>query len=225
MISYLSKTRSVEKKRFELIRNWQKDDQFINPFSKIKVDNNEFIFMYVGSISASAGISCLINGFNRTNLQNAKLIIAGNGADKANCKALAQQLENNRILFGEVIPDKVPQLQSQADVLLLPLRKGIAETATPSKLTAYLLSSKPVIATVEPNSDVANILTGARCGFIVEPENVDALSAVFKKAYYLGKSELKKMGCNGKDYADMYLSREANLKKVITIIEKISNGD
>ena len=113
-------------------------------------------------------------------------------------------------------------MQSQANVLLLPLKKGIAKTATPSKLTAYLLSSKPVIACVEKESDVADIIRDANCGYVVEPENVESLVLVMKQVYNMEKSELEKLGMNGRDYALLNLSKKTNLQKIVSVIENLA---
>ena len=225
MISYLSKTRKVEKEKFRIIRNWQNDQQFIKYSSKLSNSKNDFVFMYAGSISASAGVPALIHGFAKANLPNAKLVIAGDGADKINCINMANDLQNDKIIFSEVGPDNIAELQSEADILLLPLRKGIAKTATPSKLTAYLLSSKPVIATVEEDTDVSDILTKANCGFVVEPEDSDALADILRKSYSISETELVRMGANGKEYARMYLSKHANLNKLVSIIENTANAN
>lgn len=220
MISYLSKRRKIDIGKFKLIRNWQNDDQFLNHVSNSE-QKKDFVFMYVGSISASAGVTSLIAAFCKAELQNSKLVIAGDGADKKKCIELATQFGNAQIEFCDVVPENVPAIQSKSDVLLLPLKKGIAQTATPSKLTAYLLSSKPVIACVELRTDVANTLSEANCGFVVEPENVDAIAEVMQKVYKLNKSELEKLGFNGREYAILNLSKQANLQKVVSIIENI----
>ena len=227
IISYLSNTRKIDKKKkFELIRNWQNDDQFLNSSSHLKKEKQEnFVFMYVGSLSQSAGVANLINGFHKAKLPDTKLIIAGNGSDKDNCITIARNLKNDQIDFFEVVNEAVPQFQSQSDILLLPLKKGIAKTATPSKLTAYLLSAKPVIACVEDDSDVANIINEANCGFVVEPENVEILAETMQKVYKIKQLELENLGMNGREYALKNLSKKTNLKKVISVIENLVNGN
>jgi len=218
MISYLSKSRKVNVNKFILVRNWQDDTRFLNyiPGNVIKKD---FVFMYLGSISPSAAVGVLINSFHIANLPGTKLKIIGNGSDKEKCLAIARKLGNNNIEFYDVIPENVPELQSQSDVLLLPLKKGISLTATPSKLTAYLLSGKPVIACVEKESDVANIIRDANCGFVVEPENVYSLALGMKQVYNLNKDQLEKLGVNGKQYAVLNLSKKMNLQKLVSVIE------
>ena len=208
--------------KFELIRNWQNDDVFLNEARNADIGKKEeFIFMYVGSLSASAGVDVIIRGFHEAKLPCSKLIIAGNGADKQKCMALANDLKNRQIEFCEAKPVDVPELQSHADVLLLPLKKGIGKTATPSKLTAYLLSSKPVIACVEDETDVANILREGNCGFVVEPENEIALSSKMKELHDSEPAKLEELGQNGREYALLNLSKKANLQKVVSVIESL----
>jgi glycosyltransferase involved in cell wall biosynthesis len=222
MISYLSKSRKIDFKKFELVRNWQNDDLFLNDLQHLsRAKKENFVFMYVGSLSQSAGVASLINSFHKAGLQNAKLVIAGNGSDKQNCIEIANSYVNDKIEFCEVGPGEVPELQSQADILLLPLKRGIAKTATPSKLTAYLLSAKPVIACVEDDTDVASIINEANCGFFVEPENVEILAETMQKVYKIKQSELENLGMNGRDYALTNLSKKTNLQKVVSVIENL----
>ena len=218
MINYLSESRIIDRNKFELIRNWQDDSVFINNIPKIRKNKN-FTFMFLGSISPSAGVMTIINSFNLANLNNTKLVIAGNGSDKENCIAQAHSLKNQNIEFCNVNQEDVSELQSQADVLLLPLKIGISKTATPSKLTAYLLSRKAIIAGVESDSDVANIIRNAACGYIVEPENIVSLSEMMKKAHSMDSTILESMGNAGYNYGIAHFSKKANLQKVISVIE------
>ena len=220
MIQYLSKTRRVKKSKFELVRNWQDDEQFLN-FVQQENHQSNFTFMYAGSISASAGVEVLIYAFDKAKLENSKLLIAGNGAEKENCLEIAYKMNNPHIEFLEVVPEGVAEIQSKADVLLLPLKKDISRTATPSKLTAYLLSSKPVIACVEKESDVANILIEGQCGFVIEPENEKILSLKMKELYDMEPLKLEELGKNGREYALSNLSKKANLQKVVSVIESL----
>ena len=223
MISYLSnRPGELILMKFELIRNWQNDDVFLNEARNANMEKKEeFIFMYVGSLSASAGVELLIRGFHKAKVPCSKLIIAGNGADKKKCMDVAKDLKNRQIEFCEAKPEDVPELQSQADVLLLPLKKGIAKTATPSKLTAYLLSSRPVLACVEDESDVANILREGKCGFVIEPENEISLSLKMQELYDMSHKQLEQFGKNGRNFALMNLSKRTNLGRLVSLIEKL----
>jgi len=218
MIDYLSKSRKIEINNFELVRNWQDDESFLELIPSHN-ETNKFVFMYLGSISPSAGVDTIIISFHLAKLADAKLIIAGNGSEREKCKEIVNKIKNKNIEFCDVSFDKVPKLQSKADVLLLPLKRGIAITATPSKLTAYLLSAKPIIACVEKDSDVSNIINQADCGYVVNPEDIDDLAFVMKQVYTTNRNKLKELGLNGRKYAISYLSKNINLNKIVTIIK------
>ncbi len=177
--------------------------------------------MYVGSITPTSGIDAVIRAYNDVSSQKTKLIIAGDGSFKDECLKLKEQLNNNTIEFKSVTPEQVPLMQSQADILILPLKKGIAMTATPSKLTAYLFSGKPVIACVEEKSDVANIIKEGKCGFVVEPENIEQLSDTMQKVYDLNSKDLQVMGKGARDYAINNLSKNVNLDKLKKLIDNL----
>jgi glycosyltransferase involved in cell wall biosynthesis len=177
--------------------------------------------MYVGSVSASAGVELLLYAFSQASLPDSRLVIVGNGNEKDKCMTIAKGLNNRFIQFLEVVPSDVPSIQSRADVLLLPLKKGISLTATPSKLTAYLFSAKPVIASVEKESDVANILSNAGCGSITEPESIGDMKIAMKRMYQRAKADLEIMGERGRNYAVSHLSKKANLCRLITTIEEV----
>ncbi|HEY5592498.1 MAG TPA: glycosyltransferase family 4 protein [Paludibacter sp.] len=222
MNDYLSISRKVDIKKFQEVRNWQEDKFFID-FIPQKATKHEFVFMYLGSVSRSAGVETLIYAFYKANLSKAKLIIAGNGSDKAKCEEIVSKLGNKQIEFCDVLPEDVPKIQSYSDVLLLPLKVGIALTATPSKLTAYMLSGRPVIAGVEKGSDVDAIISEGNFGYIVEPENVDALAACMKNVYNLPKAKLEEFGKNANSYGIMNFTKDVNLRKLTKVIEELIN--
>ena len=218
MISYLSSSRVIPLQKFSLVRNWQNDEAFVQFLPSVS-DLNEFVFMYVGSIAPSAGLDNVIRAYHIISDEHTKLIIAGNGSEKNKCVLLARDLNIKSIEFLEIAPEEVPELQSSADVLILPLKKGIAKTATPSKLTAYLLSAKPVIACVEKNTDVAEIITKGQCGMIVEPEEINELAEVMKEVRNLSKETLVQMGQRSREFALKELSKEVNISKIVSIIK------
>jgi len=116
---------------------------------------------------------------------------------------------------------KVPEIQDQADVLLLNLSKGAAQFALPSKLSAYLFSEKPVIASVDEDSDTARFISNANCGWVVPPENIEKLTVAMINAAQTPAEKLNDYGKNGFDFASENLSKKINLHKIASIIEDI----
>lgn len=219
MKQYLVESRNIKQDKIKIIYNWQNDSAFIKYQQKpLEATNKRFTFMYVGSINSSACVGILIKGFIEASIENSRFIIVGQGSDKTKCIALAKKLKADNIEFFDIDRDKVPNVQAFADVLVLALRKGVALTATPSKFTAYALSGKPVLAAVDEDSDIADLIKGFKCGRVVEPENIDLISKEMRKIANLGRSELGVLGSNAYNLAETVLSRDCNRNKLEKLI-------
>lgn len=216
MKAYLCSTRFFEEQKVYVIRNWQ-DDRLFSQTNSLKPDN-KFTFMYVGSISPAAGVPFLIKTFANANLRNTRLVIAGNGSEKQLCMDLAATYQDREISFKDVTPDTVSSVQAEADILLLPLKKGIGYTASPSKLPAYMFSAKPIIACVDTGSDVENIIKDSNCGWVCQPEDENELKYTMSNVVGLDKIVLKTKGVNARMYALNNFTKNRNLEKMVAVI-------
>lgn len=218
MADYLSKTRNIDKEKYLVVNNWQNDDDF----QKLpeKKDNNKLIFEYVGSINIHANVDLMINAFAEANITNSELRIYGGGNQKETCQQLVRDLGLTNVTFGFVSRNEIPEVQAAASVLILALPTGNGNLCLPSKLTSYLLSGKPVLASVDQDSSTKRILEGEGCGKTVNPDDKDALIKGFKYFATLAKEEREKMGDKSREYAMAHLTREVNLSLVIESIKK-----
>ena len=128
---------------------------------------------------------------------------------------------NKNIEFCEVPNGKVPEIQSKADVMMLPIKKGAASSSIPSKLPAYMFSAKPIIGSMDENSDTANAIKEANCGVVIEPDNVRILADMMARMEVTNRIELEAMGKKGQDYALAHFSKVANLKNLTAVIGEL----
>lgn len=217
MKEYISRTRGVDLSKIILIRNWQDDRVFIDAHKPVADQNGCFELMYLGSINPTADVPLIIKAFSRLDQSKFKLSIIGNGPDKDNCQKIAFSLGID-IAFDTVAPEQVAIKQSEADALVLCLKKGVAQTATPSKLTAYMLTGRPIIASVDLDSDCANIIREAGCGLVVEPGNEIALRDAVLELSKKTIVEINKLGRAAFTYAVENLSKERNLNKLVDVL-------
>lgn len=224
MKDYLVRMRNIDPSHIEVVINWQDEQPFLQLHKEnITSDKNTpFTFMYLGNIGPVAGCDLLIDAFGASKNENNRLIIAGSGSMKDN---LIKHVSNHNVKNVEFwpVPDgQVPVTQNKADILLLPIKKGAASTSIPSKLPAYMFSAKPIIATVDHDSDTANAIREAGCGWVVEPENPAALAAMMQTVHAIPKDELNVMGLKGRNYALKHFSKHSNLSKLVSIIEEVA---
>ena len=220
MKGYLIKTRRISKDKFSIIHNWQNDSNFVEfQGTEVREKDGNFRFLYLGTINITAGVDLLIHAFSKADMLNASLIIAGDGPDKERCIQIAKKYNKN-ICFKSASPKQVPELQAESEVLLLPLKKGVAKTALPSKMTAYMMSGKPIIASIDEDSGAAEIIKLNDCGWVVEAENEGGLIRCMQKAREADSGLLEKMGDASLQYAKNNLSKVSNLHKISSIINK-----
>lgn len=221
MKSYLCDTRHIEDSKVLVVRNWQDDSLF--PEHLEQTVRGKFTFMFVGSISPAAGVMLLLKAFVKAAIPDSQLVIAGSGSDKAACEAYTRQHPEADIRFRPVTPTEVADVQSGADVLLLPLRKGVGHTASPSKMPAYMFSAKPILACVDRGSDVELVVHASQCGWVCEPENESALSEMMIRVTGMPREQLNEIGRNARRYALDHFTAAKNLNAIISSIKLISN--
>ncbi len=218
MRDYLSETRGVAKENYLVVNNWQNDDDFMNlPDAK---EESKIVFEYVGSINVHANVDLMIKAFAEADIPNSELRIFGGGNQKENCQQLVKELGLTNVSFGFVSRNEIPAVQSDASVLILALPTGNGNLCLPSKLTSYLLSGRPVLASVDQDSSTKRILEGEKCGKTVVPDDKEALVKGFKYFAELTTEERNKMGDNSREYALKHLTREVNLSLVISSIKE-----
>ena len=216
MADYLSVTRNLPRDKYLVVNNWQNDEDFEEV--KNVQESEKLKFVYTGSINLHANVDLIIKAFAKANIPNSELIIYGGGNQKDNCVKMVDEMGLMNVSFGFVKRMEIPQVQANASALVLALPTGNGNLCLPSKMTSYMLSGKPVLASVDQDSATSRYIKEAQCGISVEPDNVDALVEGFKKLAALPKEQLKVFGENSRTFAERHLTRKVNLSKVIEII-------
>ena len=219
MRDLLVKTRKLSSKKVFVVYNWQNESKFVINFDNLIYKKDCFTFMFVGSLSILANIDSLIIAFNSANLSQCKFVIAGEGTEKKNLISFVAKNNIKNVEFLSFESKDLGSIQSQSDVLVLGLKQGASALAFPSKIPAYMFSSRPILAYVDDQSDIAETIHIANCGWVVPSGNIDQLKKCFIKISAMGKSDLRNIGANGKKYANQHLSRSVNLNKVLSVIE------
>lgn len=220
MRDYLSETRNVPKENYLVVNNWQNDADFLKEYPKRKEDR-KIIYAYVGSINEHANVDLMIRAFAEAAIPNSVFRIYGGGNKKEYCVNLVKDMGLTNVVFDQVSRDKVAFVQSQADVLVLALPAGNGNLCLPSKLTSYMLSGKPVLASVDEESSTKRILSSSSAGYAVKPDSLESFIDGFKYFAELNKEKLNDMGVSSLHYAKEHLTREINLKLVVDRINTI----
>lgn len=219
MADYMSRTRRLPSSHYIVLDNWQNDEDFVGLNSK--QTNNKIVFAYVGSINMHSNVDLIIRAFYDAEIPNSELLIYGGGNRKEHCVQLVEELKADNIKFGIVSREEVPKIQSSANVLVLALPKGNGGLCLPSKMTSYMLSGRPILASIDKGSTAERYIKEAQCGIAVDPDNITALTEGFRTFAKFDKDKLKQMSKNSRKFAEENLTRKANLPKLIKVFDDI----
>jgi len=222
--------RRINEDKISIIENWQDESEFLLPIEERAILINKYqldtiikrpVFMYLGNIGPVAGIQKVIEEFSMVENNRFSLVIAGSGNAKAECIELVKMLNVENVCFIEVPPGlkSVVEIQSIADVMVLPINPLAASSSIPSKLIAYMFSSKPIICSAELNSDTGKVIQDSNCGWLVNDEN--PWHKIFLKVADYSSEELINFGKRGFEYAIARFSKSIGLEKIKCIINKV----
>jgi len=170
--------------------------------SEIKALKNQgkrFI-AYAGTLGLANALDTLIQAAKLVENKDAFFMIFGIGPEEEHLKELIEKeaLQNIK-LMGSVPKTSIPALLSEMDILYIGLQRqslfrfGIS----PNKLIDYMMSSKPIIQSIDAGNDM---VSEANCGISVEPENPQLVADAVDKLLQKNNAELQKMGENGRQF-------------------------
>jgi glycosyltransferase involved in cell wall biosynthesis len=93
--------------------------------------------------------------------------------------------ESKKVKILIAPPQKIPEIQTQADILFLPLSwhtksQRIINTATPGKLADYLISNKPILIHAPSSTFLTQYAKKNNFAYIVDEENTEKLKSAIK---------------------------------------------
>jgi colanic acid biosynthesis glycosyl transferase WcaI len=201
--------------KMALVYDWV-DTELIKPLSR---DNQfayenflagRFVVLYGGNIGLSQGLEnvlCAAQQF--LDRPEVLFLFVGDGPGLEGLRAQAQQLGLANVQFLSFQPRvRLPEVLASADISLVILKKGIGSGSLPSKTFSILASARPVIASVDRDSETWKLIQKANAGLCVEPEEPELLADAIRTL--LCDPELReRMGCNGRIWAEQKHSPES----------------
>ena len=231
MVDVYVNNRKIEPEKITLIENWQDERPFLqNRSSKEQVFQKyglrglegKRVFMYLGNIGPVAGVDDILKDLVDAQIADTiAIVIAGAGTMRSVCEDIVNKHNISYVKFIDIGIgiDSVVELQSIADVLLLPMKIGTAASSIPSKLIAYMFSAKAIISSADYGSATYNAIINAKCGWIKAPDN--RWVEIIKDVSIACGDDLKRFGANGREYALSRYSRIGGLDKLNVLLNSI----
>ena len=208
-------TKEVEPRHALLFPNWV-DVEAVYPMEGVTRYRRELgledktVVMYSGNLGAKQGLECLAP-LAKAFAEDARVhfLFCGDGAFRPLLETEVAGLENVTLLPLQPV-EMLNELLNTADVHLLPQRAGAADLVMPSKLTGMLASGRPVLATAEKGTQVADVVEGR--GVVVGAESPHCLVKALR--VLVEDAELRaRLGAEARAYAVEHMGREQVLRR------------
>ncbi|MDW5266894.1 MULTISPECIES: glycosyltransferase WbuB [Acidobacteriaceae] len=176
-----------------------------NSFRRELALEDKIILLYSGNMGAKQGLE-LLAPLARTFEDDPRVhfLFCGDGAFRPQLETLVAHLPNVTLLPLQPF-SRLNDLLNAADIHLLPQRAGAADLVMPSKLTGMLSSGRPVIATADAGTQVAQVVEG--CGLVVPAEDAPALHAAVQQLID-DEALRRQLGAAAREYAVEHLGKE-----------------
>jgi glycosyltransferase involved in cell wall biosynthesis len=175
-----------------------------------------FRVMYAGNIGAAQDFATIVAAAERLKIHpSIQWIIVGDGrmrgwvAEQVAARGLQQCVH----LLGPRPAERMPRYFAHADALLATLaRQPIFAVTIPSKIQSYMACGRPIIAALE--GEGGRIIREAGAGWVVPPEDPQALADAVLAASRTSRPELDEMGNRGEAFFRRHFEREMLLDRL-----------
>lgn len=187
-------------------------------FDKYNINRECFIVSYAGSLGRLQRIDVLLDVAKELKeYRDIQIVIFGIGECK---EKLEERIINEEILNVAILPvqpkEQLSEVYSFGDIEYVSVSPGVMKMASPHKILDILAVGKPILAAMDKECDIAEIIQDKKMGFVVACDINEIKSAILYT--YQHKNELPQMGKNSREYAET-INLNSQIKKYIAMID------
>ena len=166
------------------------------------------VVLYAGNVGMSQSLDLMVEAARRhKDRSDLVFVINGGGSALQDLESSAAGLANLR--FIPMQPrERLAELLAAGDLHVVPLKRGLARSSVPSKLYSILAAARPVLASVDAGTEVAETIRRAEAGRAVDPEDPDAFCSALDELL-ADPADLARMGANGRAFVEGWVSPAA----------------
>ena len=205
------------KNKLQILHNWVDIGHHDVDHSKSeKVDfrkrwsiEHRHVAVFAGVMGPSQYLELILDVAERLQHQTDLLfLLVGDGKARPQLEQIAKAKGLSNVRFeGFVSRDDYPQLLAACTIGLVCLSPQNQTPVVPGKILGHMAAGLPVAAFLHANSDGHQLLEAAKCGIAANSADVEACVTAMETLISL-TDEMKMLGANGRDYANMHFSKE-----------------
>ena len=163
---------------------------------------DQLVVMYAGNVGFSQSLNLVVDAAAK--FPDIAFVINGDGAARKKLEEDCARLTN--VYFGDYQPiERLSEVLATGDIHVVPLRAGLASVSVPSKSYSILAAGRPMLAAIDPGTEIPNMLQQSGAGVAVEPDSsaafIEALSQLVSR-----REQLHEMGSRGRTWVETHAS-------------------
>lgn len=169
-------------KRVEVLQNWLADAPDVG--CRISVAKSPLagrkIFVYAGNMGVAQGMDILLDLAERILARrDVGFVFVGRGSDAKRLRAEANSRGLDNVMFyDEIDPIEIPGLYQQCHIGIVALDPRHKTHNIPGKFLTYMQSGLPVLASINPGNDLADLIQDERVGRVCTDQSEERLLAL-----------------------------------------------
>lgn len=192
---------------------------------EIGISPEKFVVLYAGTLGWVSGAEVVIDTAIRLgDYADITFLLVGGGQvlDRMKLRARNEGLSNIRFAPFQA-RERLSEVQAAADVSLVTLAPGRGKTSLPSKVLGYMAAARPVVAAVDAECDIANIIRQAGCGLVVPPEDGKSLAQAILH-YYHHPLQRESHGRKGREYFLQHFEKNAVITRYRDLLALLASS-
>lgn len=193
-----------------------------NPFSRRHNLLDKFVVLAAGNIGFSHSSQVLVPLARRLEAEpNVVILVVGEGSERRRLVRAAHEARVTNMRFLPPQPtDVLPWMLAAAHVGVVTLRPGIAHASFPSRIYGLMAAARPILASLDVDSDAAELIRTARCGLVVPPAQPEALADAVL-TLHRDSARRSEMGQNGREHLLTHYSEETVAASYATLMQEL----
>jgi colanic acid biosynthesis glycosyl transferase WcaI len=189
----------------------------MTPYRRELNIGDEIVVMYAGNVGYSQSLTMLLHAAKH--MPGITFVINGDGAARAELETQAAGLPNIRFA-GYQPRDRVGEVPASGDIHVVPLRAGLGAVSVPSKTYSILAAARPVVAAIDPGTEVTRILEHSGAGVSVAPDDEEVFTAALQHMV-ANIDEAREQGRKGRQWVETHVSPAAVAQSYLSLIADI----
>jgi len=194
-----------------------------NSFRRQHALEGRHVVMYAGNIGYTHGAELLVEAAEALSaIMDLLFLVIGGGSKQA---ALARLVRERRLANVQFLPTQppewLPQMLAAADVFVLTAKPGVGKTSFPGRIYNFLLAARPVVASVDQNSDLARVLRQGGAGLVTQPGDVEDLCEALTTLYH-DAALRERLGRSGAEFMARHYSSQTVIEQYETLLKGLA---